>query len=139
MLEKSKVVKINDFGTDKYFKIIPLDFDDFFDVADLLTGVVQSFLTSKEPVSIKTRDYIPIFLKAVLPMDAQGKQVVWQNGTAFSYDVAKNMFENPVALMELVFEVAKFQQVFFEQYPIFQRLMSEVSGKFNTKTMESPQ
>lgn len=137
MLEKSKVVKIDDFGTSKYFKIVPLQFDDFFDVTDLLANLAQAFFMGKDGANIKIRDYIPIFLKAVLPMDAQGKQVVWQSGTAFSYDVAKGMFENPMALLELVFEVAKFQQVFFEQYPMFHKLMSEVSGKFDMKMSES--
>lgn len=138
MLEKSKIVKIKDFETDKYFKIIPLEFDDFYDVIDLLANLTQNFFMNKEGANIKVRDYIPVFLKAVLPMDAQGKNVVWQKGVAFTYDDAKGMFENPVALLELVYEVAKFQQVFFEQFPLYQRLMSQVSEKLATVSMASP-
>lgn len=132
MLEQSKIVKILDFDTEKYFKIIPIDFDDFWGAFDLFINGIQSFFISKDGMKFKSMDYLPILLKCVLPMDTNGKEVVWQMGKPFTYNDAKGMFENPAALLELAYEVAKFQHIFFKQYPRYLNLMNTLQENFNT-------
>ena len=126
-IQKTKIVCIDDLSGKRFFKIRLFGVMDGLDFFDKITGSVQGFF-SNQKTSVKEylRDLIPL----AVPMDETGTKIVWPDGQSLSLDTASAMFENPMALIELGWEVLAFQQIFFERLPIFQRLIEQAKKAF---------
>lgn len=130
-MKKTNIVKIKDLSGDKFFMVRAMNVLEGIELMDKIAGSVQDWSSGKH-ISIK--DYLNDLIPLAMPMDANGVKVVWDG--KFTLNDACGMFENPVALMELAKEVLTIQQGFFEQYPLFQQLMNQAKGLFNTQSSE---
>lgn len=129
-MEKEKIVKINDMGADKYFKIrlfSALEGLDFFDR-------VLSTLDTKKEISV--RPFLADLLKVCAAMDGKGENILIPYGQ-FDTAQACQMIENPLAVLELGTEILKHQQVFIEDSVIFQKLSLTPLKELVTQTTES--
>lgn len=129
-MERKKIVKIKDLGGDRYFEIYLFNALDGLDFFDKAVGLVRS----TEKLSIKP--FLGDLLKLAAPMDALGKETIQKKGE-MNVAQAASMLESPVALLELGFEILKFQQVFIEGSEVFPELKKALNGLFNIQTSES--
>lgn len=116
-MQKTKIVKIQDLDNVRYFKIRAMGVVEGLDMLDKIAGAAQDVMQGRK-VSIK--DFLPDLIPLAVPMDAEGKKVVWDG--AYTLNDAVSSFENPIALLQLATEVLEFQQGFLEGYEVFQKL-----------------
>ena len=126
-MQKTKIVQIKDLSGVKYFKIRAMGVLEGLDMIDKVAGAAQDVMQGRK-VSVK--DFLPDLIPLAVPMDAEGKRVVWDGEYSLSDAVAS--FENPIALLQLGAEVLEFQKGFFEQYEIYQKLTKRVSEALHT-------
>lgn len=129
-MEKEKIVKINDMGTDKYFKVrlfSALEGLDFFDRALSLLG---------QDKTLSVRPFLGDLLKVCAAMDGTGEKILIPFG---SLDVAQacRLLENPLAVLELGAEILKHQQVFTQDSELCRKLTETPFGGLVSRTSES--
>ena len=133
-IQKTKIVCVEDFTGKRYFKIRLFGVMDGLDFFDRITGSVQGFFANQK-TSIK--EYLKDLIPLAVPMDETGTKIVWPEGQPFTLDAAAAMFENPMALVELGWEVLAFQQVFFDSSTTFRSLIETVKKAFPSVNSES--
>lgn len=126
-IQKTKIVCVEDFSGKRFFKIRLFGVMDGLDFLDRITGSVQGFFTNQK-TSVK--EYLKDLIPLAVPMDETGTKIVWPDGQSFTLEAASAMFENPMTLIELGWEVLAFQQVFFEQSTTFRKLIDQVKEVF---------
>lgn len=131
-MQKTKIVKIQDLEKTKYFKIRAMGVLEGLDLIDKIAGAAQDVMQGRK-VSIK--DFLPDLIPLAVPMDDEGKKVVWDG--AYTLNDAVSSFENPISLLQLGAEVLEFQQGFLEGFEIYQTLTKRVKDSSVIRSMVS--
>lgn len=129
-MEKEKIVKITDMGTDKYFKIrlfSALEGLDFFDK-------FLSYLGKDKEISI--RPFLNDLFKLCAAMDGTGEMILIKFGE-FNTQKACAMLENPLAVLELGQKILEHQEVFIKDSEAFLKLSETALGKLVLRSSES--
>jgi len=126
-IQKTKIVCVEDFSGKRFFKIRLFGVMDGLDFFDRITGSVQGFFANQK-TSVK--EYLKDLIPLAIPMDETGTKIVWPDGQPFTLEAASAMFENPMSVIELGWEVLAFQQVFFVQSTTFRPLIETVKKAF---------
>lgn len=125
-MENIKNIVIKDLDTEFHFRIR------LFGVEDGLNFIDKAIGLAKNDLSIKP--FLADLLPLVSMLDTTGKTVVKESLTTQD---CYSLFKNPLSVIDLGFEVLKFQQVFMKDSKICQELMGKVPNIWNTKTLES--
>lgn len=128
-IQKTKIVSVVDFTGEKFFKIRLFNVLEGLDFADKIAGSVADFMNNK---NFSVKAYLADLIPLALPMDVNGKEIVWNERTPFTLKDAAGMFENPVALLDLVAQILEFQQVFFQKSELFQTFKEILGRRFLT-------
>lgn len=129
-MEKEKIIKINDMGTDKYFKVrlfSALEGLDFFDR-------VLSLLEKDKTLSV--RPFLGDLLNVCAAMDGTGERILIPFGS-LNVEQACNLLENPIAVLELGTEILQHQQVFTKDSELFRKLTKTPLGGSVSRNSES--
>lgn len=114
-MENTKIIEINDMGTVKKFRIR------LFDVLSGLAFFDTALQKIADRKSLSIQPFLEPLLKLAVPMDDLG-QTELSTGRPFSLQDASVIFQNPLSVIELGFEILEFQKVFTESSPRFQKL-----------------
>ena len=121
-----KDIVIKDLEKEHHFRIRLFDAEAGLDFIDSAVGRI------KDKISLKP------FLKDLLPLasllDVTGSKVVKDSMTLQD---CYSIFQNPVSILELGFEILKYQEVFLQDSEMFQPLTKTLQGLWNTKISES--
>lgn len=125
---KEKIVKVKDLENTLYFKIKLFGALEGIEFMDKTIQIINS----KNSLSIKP--FLDDLFKLCIPLDAMGIKPI---SSSFSLSEAGAMFQNPLSIFELGFEVLKLQEVFLKDSETFRPLIKKVESLFNTKLTES--
>lgn len=125
-MESSKDIQIKDMDNNFRFRIHLFTAEKGLDFIDAAAGRIKTGLSIKP--------FLDDLLPLISLLDATGTKVVKEGMTK---EDCFSMFQNPLTIIELGFEVFKFQEVFLKSSETFRPLIGALTNIWNTKTSGS--
>lgn len=129
-MENTRVIEIKDFDNTLKFKIRLFGALEGLDFMDTALGLINS----KERLTI--RPFLETLLKLATPLDLSGNMALLPPGKVLTLSAADEMFQNPISLLTLGFQILDFQKVFLESSPQFRPLIRTLEEKFHIKILD---